>query len=239
MCLIEIALYYRERRLCRGRRSVTTAALALLTPSCTQKFKLVWWKADGNGVFWGKTSPEVTEVSTPYCTQGLTYSDPSAPGWNPVNYLCSWKPNRLFWDCMVPCCPPSQTSGCFYLSKKPKILQIQCNSNSENFTTAFCKQGGHRHFVTPAPFPCTAQTCAFCSQVPSHNPASLRDRMNWATSEWHRQGPRLYSHRLRGHNMYHAFSNQKWRTPNFHFQPPATMLCPALKENVNKLRKEG
>lgn len=31
---------------------MTTAALAMLTSPCPQKFELYWWKAAGNGEFW-------------------------------------------------------------------------------------------------------------------------------------------------------------------------------------------
>lgn len=146
MSLIEIALYYRERRLC----SVTTAALALLTPSCTRKFKLVWWKAAGNGVFWRQDITWSDRGVHPVLHTRTYLLWPICPWMRPCELFVLLK-TRLFWDSMVPCCT-SWNSGCFYPSKKLKILQF-CNwkfCNSENFTTAFCNQGGHRTF-SPQP----------------------------------------------------------------------------------------
>lgn len=243
MLLIKTAWYYRKRRLCRGRRRYGKCCHG---HSDTLLPREVWgtlvessWE---RGVLEGRHHLQRTEVAISCCSQGLTLVH--LPLDEILWIICAPESQTdFFWDSMVPCCTPSWTSRCFHPSKKLKILQIRCKSNTENFITLFCKpraiRGGHSHIVTPAPFPCTAQTSPLwlCSQVTSHNPVSLRDRMNWATSEW--QGPRLYSHWLEGHNTHRAFSNQKWRTPNFHFQPPKTMLCPAVKERVNTLRKKS
>lgn len=172
MLLIKIALYYRERGFvfAGDGGGMATAALAMLTPPCPQKF---WWKAAGNGVFWrqditcsdrGVHSMLHTRIYLPW---------PIRPWMRPCELFVPLKAKQIFFRC-------------FYPSKKLKILQIQCNSSTGNFTTMFCKhrarQGGHSHLVTP-PFPIHLPIkAAFCSQVTSHNPISLRDRMNWATS---------------------------------------------------------
>lgn len=188
---------------------MTTAALAMLTPPCPQKFVTLVESSWEWGILEARH-----QLQWQRCPAHAAHKDLPTLAHLPLDetlwIICAPENQTgFFGDSMVPCCTPSWTSGCFYPSKKLKILQSQCISNTGNFTTVFLKdrarQSGHSHLVTPAPFPWTAQTCPFCSQVTSHNPVFLRDRMNWATSEWHRQGPRLYSHWLKGHNMYHAF----------------------------------
>lgn len=80
MLLIKIALSYRERRLCRGRRRYDNSCFGHADTPLPTEVCYFSGKQLGMGYFGGKTSAAVTEVPSPCCTQGLTYPGPSAPG---------------------------------------------------------------------------------------------------------------------------------------------------------------
>lgn len=151
MLQIKIALYYRERRLCRGRRRNDNCCLGHADTSLpTEVLMESSWE-------WSILEARHHYLQWQRCPPRAAHKDLPTLPICPCELFVPLKAKQNFWDSMVPCCTPSRTPGCFYPSKRLKILQIQCST--ENFTPVFCKhrarQGGHSHLVTPAPFPCT------------------------------------------------------------------------------------
>lgn len=181
----------------------------------------------GMGYFGGKPPPAVTEVPTPCCLQGwddLPIPDPSVPKTRPYELFGSLKAKQRFcgkqhgsilltisdfWVLFIPLriCRFRKPGRCGSVAATPQISP-PCSAS----TGPALAQGTATTGTSPLSHPVSRQPLSRAQPQPHRDgrvlqpgdtsePHCLQERYE---SGQDRQRPSLYSHRVKGHNMYSA-----------------------------------